>query len=121
VAKRKMVPVEPTPAPVAEQVTKATFRENEDDTVTASFVNGNVEKPFEITLQNMTWGLMEDIDAIQQQRDSDDNPPLSLILDFFREYVFGGPRAVPLKHTRTVFEAITGYMSHTFGEAAEKN
>lgn len=120
-AKRKMVRAESALVKKAKTVTTANFRENDDETITATFVNGSIASPFEITLQNMHWGLMEDIDAIQQQRDSDENPPLTLILDFFREYVSGGPKAVPLKHTRTVFEAITGYMAHTFGEAAEKN
>lgn len=110
---KKLVPTE--------TVTTAKFRENDDETITATFLNGSVGNPFEITLQNMHWGLMEDLDTIQQRRDSDENPPLSLILDFFREYIAGGPKAVPLKHTRTVFEAIAGYMSHTFGEEAEKN
>lgn len=122
-AKRKVVQKEVAPVEKPEVVTTATFKENlEDDTVTATFRNGNIEKPFEITLQNMNWGLMEDVEDILQRRASDDDDlSLDTILDFFREYVSGGPKAVPLKHTRTVFKAITGYLSQAFGEEAEKN
>lgn len=96
-------------------VPEVRFRENEDDSVTAEFPPVNGSKPFTIVLQNMTWGLVEDIERIQQlmgegQDDRDRQAIQTVMLDLFREYIVGGPRAVPFKHTFLVFQAITGYI-----------
>jgi len=112
-------------APKATEV-EAVFTEETDDGVTASFPALNGSKPFVIKLQNMTWGLLEDMERIQdleaQKDEGAKSEAASLLLGFWREYVVGGPRAVPIKHTGTVFKAIFGYMKHVTGDqVAEKN
>jgi len=90
------------------EVPTVTFSEDDEGNVIASFPSMNGTKPFVITLQNMHWGLVEDIDNMRvgdaENRD---------LLGFFREYVVGGPRAIPLKHTLTVFEAIRAYIEQS--------
>ena len=103
------------------------FHEQDDDTVRAVFPAMNGTKPFEIVIQNMNWGLLEDLDAIQdieapagaETGRMRDNPQLMAILSFFREYVEGGPKAVPFKHTQTVFNTIAQYMAQTMGTGSK--
>lgn len=90
---------------------KVTFSDLDDDRVKAVFANGSGPE-FEVVLKNMTWGLVEDIDRIQDMEDGKQ----TAILAFFREYIEGGPKAIPFKHTSTVFKAITGYMEHATAE-----
>lgn len=66
------------------------------------------KKAYRFELQNMSWGLFEDIQAMQ---DVPDEERMKVMLGFLATYVVGGPRKVPLKHTRTIFEAITTYAS----------
>lgn len=106
----------------AVDVPEVKFRENEDDTVTVEFPPLNGSKPFTIVLQNMTWGLVEDIDRIQQLmeeggEEQDTKAIQTVMLDLFREYIVGGPRAVPFKHTFLVFQAITGYIQQSASQA----
>jgi hypothetical protein len=89
----------------AVEIPTVEFSEDEVGNVTASFPPMNGVGPFSVTLQNMHWGLVEDLDAFGDE--STDNMAL---LGFFREYIVGGPRAVPIKHTMTVFNAIRGYI-----------
>lgn len=104
----------PTATPVADETTPTvTFSENEDGTVTASFPSMNGAKPFEVTLQNMTWGLIADIENMGTETSS------KAILAFFEEYIKGGPSAVPFAHTLTVFNAIRAYIEYT--SSAAKN
>ena len=98
-----------------EEIT-ARFTENEDDTVTATFELGD-KGSFTIVLQDLTWGLLEDMEKIRQKSDS--NPSPSDLLEFFKSYVVGGPRAIPFKHTRLVFDAISGYMSQVSSDMAK--
>lgn len=77
--------------------------------VAISFEIPNVPK-FSIKLINMHWGLMEDIEDIQNTPEEQQNT--GLITGFFHEYVEGGPRAVPIGHTRTVFNCIKAYMQY---------
>lgn len=90
--------------PMAE-VPTVIFSEDDVGNVTASFPSMNGVAPFEITLQNMHWGLIEDLDKF-----SDEDADNMALLGFFHEYVVGGPRAIPIKHTMTVFNAIRGYI-----------
>lgn len=87
---------------------EVTFQEHEDDTITASFPSMNGSEPFAITLQEMNWGLMEVLEKL-----GDDDAEVGQILDFFRAYIVGGPKAVPFKHTVTVFEAIRAYIEQS--------
>lgn len=64
--------------------------------------------PYNFKLQKMTWGLFEDIENMQNV---DDDKRMGTMLAFLTTYVVGGPRSVPLEHTRTIFEAITAYAS----------
>jgi hypothetical protein len=96
------------PTPAAAEV-EIVFVEADDGSVTATFPVMNGSRPFEITLQNLTWSLMEDVEKIQAK----DTPELKDMLDFFRGYVVGGPSAVPLKQTMAVFQAIVGYVNHS--------
>ena len=88
-----------------------TFDEKDDGSVIASFPSMNGSVPFDVHLQNMHWGLVEDLD---QMGDSSKNTD---ILGFFREYVVGGPRAIPFRHTMLVFEAIKAYIERVSEEA----
>lgn len=99
-------------APVAE-VPTVTFSENDNDTVTASFPSMNGAKPFEVTLKNMHWGLIEDIERMGTESN------VKAMLQFFEDYVEGGPRAVPFKQTLDVFNAIRGYIE--YASKAAKN
>jgi hypothetical protein len=97
-------------APTVE-VPTVTFAENTNDTVTASFPSMNGSIPFEVTLQNMHWGLVEDIERMGSGAD------VRAMLNFFEEYIVGGPSAVPFKHTMTVFNAIRGYIEYSSNAA----
>lgn len=86
------------------------FKESEDLLeVAISFEIPNYP-PFSIKLINMSWQLMEDIDYIQHA--SEDERNITMLTDFFHEYVQGGPRAVPIGHTGTVFNCIRAYMTY---------
>ena len=79
-----------------------------DNTTVKVFIPGeNGSKPFEATLNNVTWGLIEDITAMQKRSERD----MSAIFDFFNEYVEGGTKVVPVKYTLSFFEAIGEYMA----------
>lgn len=93
----------------AVEVPTVTFVENDDDTVTASFPSMNGLDPFTVTLKNMNWGLIEDIQRMSSGAGAD----VKEMLHFFEEYIDGGPRAVPFKHTVTVFNAIRGYVEYS--------
>ena len=90
---------------VQAEVPTVTFSEDEVGNITASFPSMNGSKPFVIKLQNMHWGLIEDLDRFGEEAAEN-----RLLLDFFNEYVVGGPRAIPIKHTMTVFNAIRAYI-----------
>ena len=71
---------------------------------------------FELVRENMTWGLFQDIEAMQQVAD---DKRMGTMLEFLSTYVVGGPKAVPLEHTETIFTAITLYASESMN--ASKN
>lgn len=93
------------------------FDENDDETITANFPGMNGSKPFAITLQNMTWELVEDIEKLQQ---AGKEGKIGLGV-FFNKYVVGGVQKVPIKHTMLVFEALVQYIGHAVGSADTKN
>jgi hypothetical protein len=93
---------------MAETETKETtfrFEDIDDTTVKVSVLNGS--SPFEVTLKNVTWGLLEDIMTVQET--SKDDP--RAIFAFLNEHVEGGGKAIPLKYTMSFFESIAEYMS----------
>ncbi len=90
---------------VVAEVPTVEFSEDDAGIITASFPSMNGHKPFVVKLQNMHWGLVEDLDGFDDE--AADN---RMLLDFFREYIVGGPRAVPIAHTMTVFNAIRAYI-----------
>jgi len=94
-----------------EETPTVVFSENTDDTVTASFPSMNGTPSFEVRLKNMHWGLIEDIERMAGKSSTTD------VLKFFEEYIVGGPRAVPFKHTMTVFNAIRGYIEYASSSA----
>ena len=89
------------------ELLKYRFEDIDDTTVKVFVPSENGSKPFEATLNNVTWGLIEDITAMQKKAERD----MSAIFDFFNEYVEGGTRAVPVKYTLSFFEAIGEYMA----------
>src|SRR3972149_5735614 len=96
--------------PIVEDVLPAIaviFSEDGEGNVTAQFQDGNIGVPFSITLQNMNWGLVEDLEHMGDEQDT------SAILRFFHDYVAGGPKAIPFKHTLTVFQAIRAYIEQS--------
>lgn len=126
-AKRKALPANSAQVEAATQKAVAEpkvvevdvlFDENDDDeTITARFPTMNDSKPFTITLQNMTWELVEDIEKLQQAG-SKGQVGLG---SFFNKYVVGGVQKVPIKHTLLVFEALTQYIGHAVGSVDTKN
>lgn len=86
------------------------FKESEDMLDVAISFEIPKFPPFTIKLINMSWQLMEDIDDIQHAPKEQQN--ISMLTSFFHEYVDGGPRSVPIAHTRTVFECIKAYMTY---------
>ena len=99
-----MADTDTTDAPQIE-VPTVTFSEDEAGNITASFPSMNGAKPFVVKLQNMNWGLIEDLDRFGEEEAENRQ-----LLEFFNEYVVGGPRAIPIKHTMTVFNAIRAYI-----------
>ena len=81
------------------------FEELDDTTVKVSVLNGST--PFETTLTEVTWGMLEDILAVQET--SKDDP--RAIFGFMNDHIKGGARSIPLKHTLSLFAAIAEYMS----------
>ncbi len=104
--------LEETTQPEEETPVTVQFHEHDDGTVTASFPSMNGTEPFDVKLQNMHWGLVEDLEQMGEAAENAD------LLSFWREYVVGGPRAIPFKHTLTVFEAIRAYIEQV-GETAK--
>ena len=106
-------PVEEVIAEVVEEEAGITvaFDERDDGSVVATFPSMNGSAPFDVHLQNMHWGLVEDLD---QMGDGSENAD---ILGFFREYVVGGPRAIPFRCTLLVFMAIKAYIERVSVEA----
>ena len=103
-------PVEEVVAEVVKEEASITvaFDERDDGSVIATFPSMNGVAPFDVHLQNMHWGLVEDLEKM-----GGDDAENADILKFFREYVVGGPRAIPFRHTMTVFEAIRAYIEQT--------
>ena len=81
------------------------FEDVDDTTVKVSVLNGS--SPFEVTLTDVTWGLLEDIMTVQET--SKDDP--RAIFAFMNDHIEGGARGVPLKHTMSLFQSIAEYMS----------
>ena len=81
------------------------FEELDNTTVAVSVLNGS--EPFNIELKDVTWGMLEDILAVQ---DTAQNDPRA-IFKFLNDYVEGGTRAIPLNKTMPLFQAIAEYMS----------
>ena len=86
-----------------------TFRFEDTDigVVQVTIISGNGSAPFDVTLKNVTWGMLEDIMAVQEKAKDD----MKVVFDFFNDYVEGGGRAVPLMYTMQFFEAISEYMN----------
>lgn len=84
------------------------FTRQPDGSIVGQAPSMNGLPPYDFELQNMNWGLFEDIEDMQQVPDE---KRMETMLDFLTTYIVGGPRAVPLEHTRTIFEAITTYAS----------
>ena len=97
---------------MAEETKETTYRfeEIDDTTVRASVLNGST--PFDVTLTNVTWGMLEDIMNVQET--SADDP--RAIFSFLNEYVEGGAKAIPLKRTMSFFEAISEYMNQVMSD-----
>lgn len=106
-------PIEEVAAEAVEEEAGITvaFDEKDDGSVIASFPSMNGAVPFDVHLQNMHWGLVEDLDKMGDGSENAD------ILVFFREYVVGGPRAIPFRCTMLVFEAIKAYIEQVSEEA----
>ncbi len=84
------------------------FTRQPDGSIIGQAPSMNGLPAYDFELQNMNWGLFEDIEDMQQVPDE---KRMRTMLDFLTTYVVGGPRMVPLEHTRTIFEAITTYAS----------
>jgi hypothetical protein len=97
------------------EATRFRFEEIDDETVKVAVLSENGSKPFEVTLQHVTWGMLEDIMSVQEQSKDD----MQVVFGFFNEYIAGGGRAIPLKYTMALFEAIAEYMNHVM--VAQKN
>ena len=95
---------------------KHSFEELDDTTVKVTVTsNLNGSTPFQVTLVNVTWGMLEEILAVQGT--SQDDP--GAIFKFLNEYVEGGTKAIPLKRTMAFFQAISEYMQSVM--ATQKN
>lgn len=108
-AKRK--PRTTTPVTEEETPIDVEFSEDEEGIVTATFPSMNGVAAFTIQLQNMNWGLLETLDGFSEEDATNKD-----LLGFFHEYIVGGPRAVPIKHTMVVFQAIRAYMDEVSAE-----
>lgn len=89
------------------------FEELDDTTVNVALIGENGSKPFEITLQNVTWGMLEDILSVQEKSKDD----MQVVFSFFNEYIQGGGKSIPLKYTMSLFEAIAEYMNQVMTSA----
>ena len=90
------------------------FEELPDEKVRISFVNdGNGSAPYTFTLTETTWGMLEDIMAIQETAGQGDSKP---IFAFLNTYIEGGARAIPLRHTFNLFRAISEYLKQALAE-----
>jgi len=87
--------------------TKFRFEEIDDSSVKVSVIGPNGAKPFEAQLNNVTWGMLEDIVTMQDEAERD----MRAIFGFFNKYVEGGGGAVPIKYTMPFFESIAAYMN----------
>lgn len=94
---------------MAEEITYR-FDEVDDETVAVSVLNG--AEPFNVTLQNVTWGMLEDIMNVQEA--AKDDP--KAIFKFLNEYIEGGSRSIPLKRTTSLFRAIAEYMNQVMSD-----
>ena len=81
------------------------FEDIDETTVKVSVLNGAA--PFETTLTDVTWGMLEDIMNVQEK--SKDDP--RAIFAFMNDHIKGGASAVPLKHTMSLFASIAEYMA----------
>lgn len=80
------------------------FEELDHETVNITFLNGS--EPFEVQLNDLNWGLMDDIFRVQEEAESKPE----VIGAFFNEHIEGGGKAVPIKFTMPLFQAIAEYM-----------
>ncbi len=78
------------------------FRELENDSVQIT----DNDSGLDITLIEVHWGMLEDMMAFQET--VKDNP--QEIFKFFGTYIEGGGRAVPIRHTQSLFKAIAEYL-----------
>lgn len=90
------------------------FTETEDGRIIGQVPPMMGKTAYNFELQSMDWGLFQDIEAMQKVPDEE---RMNSMLDFLIRYVVGGPRAVPLKHTRTIFEAITKYAGYAMDDS----
>jgi hypothetical protein len=117
---------EPTLEQKEQPLLRVTFEEQEDGSVIASFPALKGSKPFTVQLYEPTWEMIDDVHDLTTKKsvegEESDKEIVNLkdITNFFRKYIVGGPGAVPIRHTRTVFEAVGGYVKFSM-QAATKN
>jgi len=90
------------------------FEELPDDQVHITFArDDNGSSPYEFVLMETTWGMLEDIMAIQESAGDGDPKP---IFNFLNTYIEGGTKAIPLRHTFNLFRAISEYLQQALAE-----
>ncbi len=93
------------PKKAAEKI-RLQFEEIDETTVVARFPAISGDKPFELGISGLHWGMIRDIRTLQLE-----GTDMDALLLFFDKYIEGGAEAVPIRHTFTVFEAITEYLN----------
>jgi hypothetical protein len=94
---------------IAEAVAETTYRfeEIDDMTVNITVIDSNGSGPFALTLNGVNWGMFDDVMGLQEEVKA--NP--RAIPAFFDQYIEGGARAVPIRRTLPLFEAISQYLN----------
>lgn len=90
---------------------RVTFVElgEDEETIQVTFHPFQEDRGFQLTLINANWTMFDLVEDIRKAAGTEE-PSAALISQFFRQHVQGGPAAVPLKRTRTVFDAVSQYL-----------
>ncbi len=97
-----------------EPVIHANVKEQEDGTAIVTVSVGDSE-PVSVHMKDTSWGLIEDVLDIEEARDKGDAHATRMLVDFWKTYIVGGVRAVPLRLTEEFFQAISAYVNESAG------
>jgi hypothetical protein len=101
---------------------RATFTSLKQET------KGQIVFAISLIKEELTWELMEDMQAIQsavtQLRQTDGGLEQTmainkLLIDFWKKYIYGGLKSIPLEHTMTAFQSLAQYMSAVMGTTSK--